>query len=30
MLEEAEDMSKPRNAGPTAATGPGPANAGMY
>lgn len=36
MLDEAEEMGKPRNAGPTASTGPvgpanaGPANAGMY
>lgn len=30
MLEEGEDMGKPRNVGPTASTGPGPANAGMY
>jgi hypothetical protein len=30
MLDEAEDVGKPRNAGPAASTGPGPANAGMY
>lgn len=30
MLDEAEDMGKARNMGPTASTGPGPANAGMY
>lgn len=30
MLEEGEDVDRPRNAGPTATTGPGPANAGMY
>ncbi|MFD2763795.1 BldC family transcriptional regulator [Micromonospora eburnea] len=29
MLDEAEDMSR-RSTGPTASTGPGPANAGMY
>lgn len=31
MLEEPEDVAnRPRNTGPTASTGPGPANAGMY
>lgn len=30
MLDEAGDMDKPRNDGPAAPTGPGPANAGMY
>lgn len=31
MLDESEDgANRPRNAGPTASTGPGPANAGMY
>ncbi|BCL15179.1 DNA-binding protein [Micromonospora echinospora] len=31
MLDEGEDVAnRPRNVGPTASTGPGPANAGMY
>ncbi|NLU80179.1 BldC family transcriptional regulator [Micromonospora sp. HNM0581] len=31
MLDEADEMGRPRNAGPTASTGTaGPANAGMY
>ncbi|MBQ0896244.1 BldC family transcriptional regulator [Micromonospora purpureochromogenes] len=30
MLDEGEDIGKPRNVGPAASTGPGPANAGMY
>ncbi|SCL37815.1 DNA binding domain-containing protein, excisionase family [Micromonospora pallida] len=31
MLDEGEDpANRPRNAGPTASTGPGPANAGLY
>ncbi len=30
MLDEAEETERPRNTGPAAPTGPGPANAGMY